>query len=482
MPGKVNVLLIVADDMHWNSVGAFGCPVPDTTPNIDRLASEGVRFDYAHVNVAVCEPSRSVMMTGLYPHRSGGEGFFHLRKENVPVLPDLLRKAGYHVGILGKVKHSTPYASFQWDMTHDQEELGQGRDPEIYSDYAAAFFADAAKANKPFFLMANSHDPHRPFYGNDNAEWYQPGENPPAAKPSKVFTPDEVTVPGFLPELPPVRQEMAEYYSSARRCDDTVGAILKALDDAGRRADTLVIFLSDIGISVPFAKTNCYLHSTKTPLIVRWPGIARPGAVDTQHFVSGIDLMPTILEAAGTEPPEEMNGFSFRPLLEGKSQTGREHVFTQFHLTVGRKYFPMRCVQSKRFGYIFNPWSNGQREFTNESQNGRTWKAMQEAAADSPTIAARVELFSHRVPEEFYDFQNDPDALNNLIDDPAFAAEIEELRQKLETWMIQTEDPALQAFRRRTDREAVETFFEKSSKEIQMGVPEKLNRKKLDES
>jgi len=465
---RPNILLIVADDLNWNSVGAFGCPVPETTPNIDRLAAEGVRFEHAHVNIAVCQPCRSVMMTGLYSHRCGGEGFFHLRNKNIPILPDLLRNAGYRVGILGKVTHSTPYVSFRWDMSHDQEELGQGRDPQMYAKYAGEFIEETAKAGKPFFLMANSHDPHRPFYGNDKDEWYQPGKFPPASRPSKAFTPEEVTVPGFLPDLPPVRKEIAEYYSSARRCDDTVGAILRVLENAGRMENTLVIFLSDNGISAPFAKTNCYLHSTKTPLIVRWPGVTKPGAVDAHHLVSAVDFMPTILEAAGIEPPEGMDGVSVRPLLQGEPQLEREHVFTQFHLTVAGKYFPMRCVQSKRFGYIFNPWSNGQREFRNESQSGRTWKAMQQAV-DSPNVTARVELFSHRVLEEFYDLANDPDAQKNLIYDPAFANDIDAARKQLENWMSRFEDPALEAFRNREDPKALESFMDKAAREFPQG-------------
>ena len=108
---------------------------------------------------------------------------------------------------------------------------------------------------RPFFLMANSHDPHRPFYGNDKAEWYDELD-PPARPPSRTFEPDEVVIPGFLPDLPEVRLEIAEYYNSVRRCDDTVGRLLDVLDEAGVAENTLVMFLSDNGMAFPFAKTN----------------------------------------------------------------------------------------------------------------------------------------------------------------------------------------------------------------------------------
>ncbi len=459
MPDRPNILLITADDMNWDAVGAYGCPVAGTTPNIDRLAAEGVRFAYAHVTIAVCQPSRSVIMTGRYPHRSGGEGFFHLRRPGIPVLPTLLREAGYRVGILGKVTHSTPYADFEWDMTYDMPDLGMGRNPSIYREHTEVFVRQAVTSHKPFFLMVNSHDPHRPFYGNDKAEWYQEGERPAAMPPSRTFGPEDVTTPGFLVDLPEIRLEIAEYYNSVRRCDDTVGAVLDVLRQNGVEDDTVVVFLSDNGMAFPFAKTNCYLHSTRTPWIVRWPGVATPGSVDTEHFVSGIDLMPTLLDAAGVDPPSGMDGFSALPLLRGEKQNGRDLVFTQFHQTAGRRNYPMRCVQSKRYGYIFNPWSDGRRVFRNESQSGRTMAAMRAAAEDSECIAARVRLFLYRVPEELYDFQDDPDALHNLIDEPHCASELQSLRSELSRWMEATSDPALHSFRERHNREAVEAFM-----------------------
>lgn len=459
-----NLLLITADDMNWDAVGAFGCPDPDTTPNIDRLAAEGMRFNHGHVNIAVCWPSRSAMMTGRYPHRSGGEGFFNLRQHDVPILPALLRDGGYRVGILGKHGHSTPYKDFQWDVAYDQGDLGQGRNPAIYQKRAGEFMRASKETNQPFFLMLNSHDPHRPFYGNDDASWYERADG--AAKPSRAFQPEEVTTPGFLTDLPEVRREIAEYYSSVRRCDDTVGATLDVLRELGLEDNTLVLFLSDNGMAFPFAKTNCYLNSTRTPWIMRWPEKIRPGAIDSKHFVTGIDIMPTFLEAAGVQLPEGMDGQSFMPVLAGESQQDREFAFTQFHQTAGRKNYPMRCVQNTRFGYIFNPWSNGERVFHNESQSGRTFAAMRDAAEQDPDIAARVELFLHRVPEEFYDFENDPNALNNLIDDPAYQEQINHLRTELETWMEQTKDPALACFRERESVQARESFVKQVDQEL----------------
>ena len=456
---RLNLLLITADDMNCDSVGAFGGQVAGATPNIDRLASQGMKFEHAHVTIAVCQPCRSVLLTGRYPHRSGGEGFHKITDLTAPTLWERLRRAGYRTGLMAKETHCLPKPTDKPDrVVAGAADLGRGRDPKRYYAHAKRFFADAAKAGKPFFLMANSQDPHRPFSGSDQekARW----ANEKIAAPSRTFQPDEITVPGFLPKLPEVRREIAEYYSSVRRCDDTVGAVLKALDESNLADNTLVMFLSDHGIACPFAKTNCYLHSTRTPWIVRWPGKVQPGSADREHFISGIDYLPTVLEAVGLEAVMGADGRSFLPLLRGQKQTGREMVFTQFHQTSARRRFPMRCVQNKRFGYIFNPWSDGERAFKNESQSGRTWSAMVRAGAEDPAVAARVKLFSYRVLEELYDFEADPDALRNLAGDPKHKADLDAMRQALREWMVATKDPALAAFDHREDPEALAKFME----------------------
>ncbi|MBL7219329.1 MAG: sulfatase [Phycisphaerae bacterium] len=455
---RLNILLITADDLNCDSVGVYGCKTPDITPNIDRLAARGVRFEHAHVTIAVCQPCRGVLATGRYPHRSGIEGFQRLPVgSKIPLVTEKLRAGGYLNGILGKVGHSSPRASFKWDMSYDMPQLGKGRDPKLYAKYAKEFFLRAKTEGKPFFLMANSHDPHRPFSGSDQEAGMRKGGK--ITPPSRTYKPSEIDVPGFLPDIPNVRREIAEYYSSARRCDDTVGALLKALDESGQAPGTLVMFISDHGMALPFAKTNCYLHSTRTPWIVRWPGVIKGPKVDKTHFISGIDFMPTALEAAGLPKVGGLDGVSFLDILKGGKQAGREIVFTQFHQTAGRKRFPMRTIQDKRFGYIFNPWSDGKTVFKNESQSGRSFKAMQAAAGSNPKIAARVKLFQYRVVEEFYDFEKDPDALNNLIDNAEYESQIDKMRAELLRWMIATGDPARAAFENRDSPEALAKFM-----------------------
>jgi N-sulfoglucosamine sulfohydrolase len=427
-----NILFITADDMNADTLGCSGGAHP-VMPTLDRLAADGVLFRRAHVAVAVCQPSRSAMFTGVWPHRSGAEGFDPIDDE-VPVLTDVLKPVGYRIGILGKVDHLAPVERFGWDLVRREEELGMGRDPRAYREAAVRFVEDSKASRRPWLLLANSHDPHRPFHGSDDEE--QPRYPPP----SHVFAPGDHPVPGFLPDLPDVRREIAEYMSSSRRCDDTVGALLEALDACGEASRTTVLFSSDHGMSFPFVKSNCYLHSTRTPLVVRAPGISVPH-VDTSHFVSGIDIFPTLCEIAGVEPPADLDGRSFVDLCRGEPATGRDQIITVYHETWQRERYEMRCIQDAHFGYIWNAWSDGKRRYWSETMTGRTWPSLVQAAESDPVLAERRDFYLYRVPEELYRFDSDPDALENVVDDPECGEELARARRDVLAWMKRSHDP-----------------------------------------
>ena len=448
-----NILLFTADDLHAESLGVYGGRPNDLTPNLDAFAAESMLFNRAHVNVAICAPCRAVIATGRYSHRSGAMGFMPAR-EDVPDIVTTLKAAGYHTGILGKVGHSTPKKSMVWDYHFDQNDLGNGRHPDLYYQRSQAFLKECQTANKPFYFMVNSHDPHRPYC---NPAKLTTG----AAMPSRVYKPEEVTVPGFLPDLPGVRVELATYLNSTRRLDDTFGKVLQALKESGLADNTIVLFITDNGIAVPFAKCNTWFHSTRSPLLVRWPGVIKPGTRDDTHFVSVVDFFPTFLDATGVKGPTGLDGRSFLPILSGQSQAGREHVFTQIDSKAGNAAVPMRCVQNQQFGYIYNPFSDGQYWYRNNNE-GLTMAAMNRAAESDPAIKARVDLFRYRVTEEFYDLKKDPDCLHNLIHDVAYAESIKALQDELVAQMKKTDDPMLEAFRNRYDRAKVDAVLIKT--------------------
>lgn len=440
----VNILLITADDMDAGTPGAFGGPT-GVTPHLDALAAEGRIFRRSHVPIAVCQPSRSAIMTGLWPHRNGAEGFEPI-DDGIPLLTEVLHDAGYVAGILGKVDHIQPVERFGWELKRGMRDLGMGRDPGAYAEAAAEFFALAAERDAPWFLMANAHDPHRPFHGSPSErEKWSAQERASYPDPSRVFEPGE-RPPGFLPDLDEVRTEYAEYLSSARRCDDVVGAVLGELARAGHADDTLVVFLSDNGMAFPFAKANCYLRSTLTPLIVRWPGRVAPGGADEVSFVSMLDLFPTFCEVAGVDVGVPVDGRSILPLLLEGADPGRDELFTVFHETSARRRFEMRCRQDSETGYVWNAWADGETEYAAENMEGRTWRAMLEAAETDAGLATRAEFYRHRAAEELYDLAVDPDCLINLAADPAAAERLGRARERMLAWLRETEDPLAAAF------------------------------------
>lgn len=476
--GKLpNILIVTVDDMTYNSIGAFGCKIPGITPNIDKLAAEGMKFTHAFSNTAVCQPTRQSFLTGRFPHNNGAEGFEPIDAD-VLTLPELLKKAGYINGILGKEIHHQPVEKFYWDFIPFKTEKdsvwrkGHSRVPALFKEYSDRFFKMAKTQKKPFFLIANSHDPHRPFVGSslDTAEF---GNKP--APVTRQFSPEEIDVPAYLPDIPDVRKETAQYYGSVYRADQSIGAVLDALNKSGMAESTIVLFLSDHGAAFPFGKSQCYFNSNKTPLIVKWPKRIKPGSVDSVHFVSGIDLMPTILEASGLPMVPDLDGRSFYSLLSGRKQKDRDDVYTTYYQIFGKIRYPMRCVQDKNFGYIYNFWSDGELNMSGDATGGLTWKAMVKAAKDDPAIAKRVELYKHRMPEEFFDLRNDPDALKNLIDDPAYADEIKKFRDKMLVAMDNYNDPAMVAFRDRDKTGVIKEFMKQQKiKAGQTGQNEKF--------
>jgi len=450
-----NILFLTVDDMSCDSIGTFGCAVPDTTPNIDRLATEGLRFTRAHVQVGNCMPSRNVMQSGLYPHNNGVEGFYQITERSYKILPELLKDAGWFVGIKGKVPHTTP-AEFEWDVVLQPDTPGNLRNREWFYKQTVEGIEMARAQNKPFYLVINIVDPHTPFYGMNNRS--QLIDDP--LKPSKIFSPDEITVPGFLPDTPQTRLELAHYYSSVRRADDCVGEVLKALTDCEVEDNTLLMFLSDHGMPFPFAKTTVWHHGTHTPWIVRWPGVVKPGTSDDYHMISAVDFTPTILDVVGVQNPGKMDGRSFLPLLRNEKQGNRDYIVKVYNENAGGHRHPMRCIQTRDFAYIFNPWSDGTNRFRTATQGMQTYKEMIRLAEDDSKAAERLRIFDYRDYEEFYNCRADPDNLHNLINVPEYSEEIEKLRQELERWMERTGDHMLAVFRNRNNREAASSYVQ----------------------
>jgi N-sulfoglucosamine sulfohydrolase len=456
---KLNVLLFTADDLNHDSIGVYGSPIKDLTPHLDRFAGQAFRFEYAYTAVAVCQPARQTMLTGQYPHRTGSFGFFPV-KPSVRTLNQQLHDAGYLISTFGKNVHHQPAEQFCADVRDDKI----SRHPTKLAEATRSLIRTARTEGRPFFHNVNCYDPHRPFIGMQGANDLAGGE-----EPSRRIRVEEVTqVPGFLEDLPDIRRELAGYYTNVRRLDDAFGAVYKVLQDEGVLDNTLIIFWGgDHGMSFPFGKSNVYENSSRCALMIACPNVTKAGTVDREHLISTIDFAPTILDLLGLPALKEIDGRSCVPILKGEKLTGWDRVYTSYNAAFGNRWFPMRCVRTKEHSYIWNAWSDGQRQYSTENMSGLTWKAMVAAGATQPQIKARTDFNSYRAPEEFYVLSNDRCERKNLIDDPTYAKQIEGLRQELLQQMQRTSDPFAAAYAKRDDQSLVPALIQKLNKELQ---------------
>ncbi len=428
-PKPLNLLIVTADDMNADSGGWNGNKL-GATPNLDAFAKTAHRFVNSHVTVPICQPGRSALMTGRVPHRNGALGFNPIRRD-VPTLVEVLRDNGYYTGVIAKAVHMAPTEKFPWHATGEQ---ALGKQPRKFAEKFREMLTAAAKEKKPFFVNANICDPHRPFItAKAKADEFDG---------AKVYKPHEVTVPAFLEDLPQVREEVAQYYSNVSRFDVTFGMVMKELAAAGREADTVVVFMSDHGMSFPFSKATVYYNGTWSPVLIHIPGMSKPQTRD--EFLSSVDVMPSVLELLGVKPPAGMDGRSWVPLLRGDAQSDRDFVVTHVNTVSSGKSFAQRCIRTKGRALIFHAWVAGPDKVRVEAMSGLSFAAMN--ASTDPTIQARVKQLVEGKPRMLFDTAVDPSERKNLINDPKYAADVATLSKKLLAHMKLTADPQTKAF------------------------------------
>lgn len=449
---KPNIVIFSVDDMDYESLGVTGCPIPGISPHLDQLASKGILFTKAHVASPACGPSRQSMMTAKHPHVNGSLGFLPVSKEHVS-LSQVLMENGYYAASFNKGRD---YESFAWDKMIAWPGQGFGRDPELFYKGVLEQIKVAQGQGKPVFLNVATSDPHRPFSGAPQEEeklaslrkkyptadfWFPEYKEP--------TTEAEVPIPPFLPDLPAIRTEMKEYFRAVKRADDALGKVLQALKDGGIADNTIIIWFSDNGISMPTAKASLYVQGTRTPFIVKWPGIAVGARTDDEHFVSAMDIMPTLLEGLNIPVPAGLNGRSFYSLLQGEAQKDRDYIFTTFNFhSLGMRDYPMRAIISDDHCYIYNAF--GGRAKHSECQSGRTMAAIEEAAKSDEKMAAVVKRIRIRPFEEFFDLKEDPYCQHNLLaDETSDNDELNQMRRILLGEMEATKDPLLSYYQKR---------------------------------
>jgi N-sulfoglucosamine sulfohydrolase len=431
-PRQRNVLLLISDDQGLD-LSCYGVAV--RTPRIDRLARGGTLFRHGYAAVSSCSPSRAVINTGLYTHQNGMYGLNHdvhhqALLPGIETLPALLRRAGYATALVGK-KHVGPDSAFPYEAELVPERSGI-RDVRELAVAAASFIRSTD--DRPFFVTVAYSDPHRASvdYGN-NRPW-------PGVKPQS-YDPRRVQIPAHLPDLPEVRQDLAEYYESLSRLDVGVGMILDDLATTGRAEDTLVLFLSDNGRPFPGAKTNFYDAGIHLPLIVHAPGSAP--AVN-EAMVSWTDVAPTVLDWTGVPPPAayKLSGSSLLPILGKADDPARDAIFASHDFHEINQYYPMRAIRTRTHNYILNLAHPLPYPIAGDVAGSPSWKAI--SADPAIPLGRRSQAaYLQRPAEELYDLTRDPEELTNVAADPAYAGIKAGLAERLHAMRAATKDPWL---------------------------------------
>jgi N-sulfoglucosamine sulfohydrolase len=401
-----NILYLHSHDTG-RYVQPYGQPVP--TPNIQRLADQGVLFREAFCAVPTCSGSRACLLTGQYGHNSGMLGLAHRGwslNDYRQHLVHPLRKAGYHSVLIGE-QHIAKRPDI---IGFDRVEKIETTHVESVAPVARAVIAEPIP--EPFFLSVGFFETHRDWLG-----------------PSSVRDALYSQPPANLPDTPETRHDMAAFKASARTLDQGVGSVLEALESQGLAENTLIIFTTDHGLAFPGAKATLYDRGLGVMLIMRGPGGFSGGKVN-DALVSHLDVYPTVCELVGIERPDFLQGESLLPLVRGEADAVRETLFAEMNWHAA--YEPQRAVRDKRFKYI--------------KRFGERTKPVLANCDDSPSKTVLLEhgWAERDVPfEQLYDLVFDPNEAANVAGEPAYAETLRQMRERLDDWMHETADPLL---------------------------------------
>jgi len=411
---KPNILLLQCHDLGDHLACYPGNSAQ--TPNLDRLAAEGVVFEHHFAAAPTCSPSRGAMLTGLMPHRNGlmalaSGGHWEVNPE-ILTLPQFLREVGYTTACFGSWHISAEFWSR--GIEEGNQDSRCDRAAENVTRYLQRYLREKSK-DSPFFLMVSFDKPHRPF----TDAW------------PDLQNPLDVIVPGYLEDTPVVREEMARFYGEVSRMDVAAGQVLDALWECGFDEDTLVIFTSDHGIGMPLAKGTLYDPGLKIPLIVCWNGRVQGGR-RYAALTGNVDLLPTILEAIGEQRliPGELDGHSLWPFIERGEDVTHKRVFAE--QTWHDFYEPMRAIRTARHKLIRNFEAGTGLQIAADILYTPTVDAMRETLRNWP----RPEI-------ELYDLVQDPWERDNLAGNPDILEIEKALLHELNGWLSCTDDPVL---------------------------------------
>ncbi|WP_229707617.1 sulfatase family protein [Sphingobacterium alkalisoli] len=421
---RPNILVIMADDLDSRQLSCYGGMNLQTT-HIDRLASEGVKFNNLVASEAMCVPTRASLFTGLYPVRHGAY------QNHKPVNPDLksvvhyLAEQGYRVGLTGKDHVTKPRSIFPFRIVPGFEKNCIATTDEYFLDSIAHFIEE----EEPYCLFVMSANPHAPWTVGDPSE----------------FDKDKLILPAHWVDTDLTRRQFVKYLAEVRRLDNQVGDVLKLLEQQNQLDNTIVIFLGEQGPQFPGGKWTLYDNGQLSSMLIRWPGIIPPGST-TDAIVQYEDIMPTLFAIAGGASLESLDGRSFLPVIKDPKRSFRKYAYGIHNNIPEGPSYPIRSIRNDRFKLILNLKANQRyhikymTDTTNMQQVYTSWVAKGKNDKESDKLAQRIVKHS---PVEFYDLQNDPYELENQSDNPAYHSTIAEMKEELLNWMEKQGDTGI---------------------------------------
>ncbi len=429
---RPNIVFILADDMNRDSWGIYGS-VDCKTPNIDKLASEGMRFDRAYCSVAMCAPYRQELYSGRSPWRTGTLPNHSTSKADTKSIPHYLKPLGYRVALVGK-GHVAPQQCYPFEFFPGDKDKSKDPNPNCLQ-LAGEFMDSCAEQDKPFCLFIASNDSHAPFTTGDRS----------------AYAPASLTIPPYWLDTPLLRQELVKYYAEVSNFDTLVGQMRGELESRGLWDNTIFMVCSEQGTQLPFAKWTCYDNGLHSGLVARWAGVTAPGSV-AGELIAIADITPTLVEAAGGSlEPDDCDGKSFLKMLKGEKQTLHPYVYGAFSncniIESQERIFPIRVIRNKSFSLIYNPnyesqtsnvtLDNALAMLDNSSKGGRdVASSWVERSRPDPL----VHKLHHRPEYELYLLEKDPYELKNEINNPEYHAVAAELKKQLHSRLAELDD------------------------------------------
>jgi len=419
-PPLPNMVIFIGDDLAVWDIGPYGNKVV-RTPYLDKLGRESMVFNKAFAASPTCGPSRSSLLTAMYPMRHGAHGNHSGVKEGTSSMVQQLSALGYRVAIAGKL-HVGPRDVFPFEYIAGTNvpEPGYEQAPGLHYDLNLApvdEWLGQQKPDKPFVLIVADHSPH--------VVWPE--------KPT--YQSDEVDIPPIHIDTDDARRARARYYTDVTKMDTNVGTLMDLLDKHGVAANSILMFTSDQGPQWAFGKWGLYDYGVQVPFIVRWPGKVEAGS-RTDALVSQVDILPTMVEIANGTVAHRIDGKSFLPVLKNPGAKHHDAVFAS-HTGDGKmNRSPMRMLRTDRYKYILNlapeiTYTTHMDRATDHDGGREYWPSWRAASFQNQHAAAVLWRYHHRPAEELYDVEADPWEQVNLAADPAYADMLERFRAQM---------------------------------------------------